>query len=213
MNLETPTFSIDITDGGKKFFRNWIFKNLTYRIEAGNKLAVTGRNGSGKSTLLQVLCGYESLSLGNIRYAKNKSEISRENIFSHLAIAAPYLELIEEYTLEELVDFHFQFKNLRQPLSTDEIITLMELERSRMTIFKYFSSGMKQRTKLALAIVSDVDLICLDEQLSNLDKQGEIWYRNLAEIYLADKTVVVCSNQNEAEYFFCEKTINISDYQ
>lgn len=213
MNLETPTFSIDITDGGKKFFRNWIFKNLTYRIETGNKLAVTGRNGSGKSTLLQVLCGYESLSLGNIRYAKNESEISRENIFSHIAIAAPYLELIEEYTLEELVDFHFQFKNLRQQLSTDEIITMMELESSRMKTFKYFSSGMKQRTKLALAIISDVDLILLDEPLSNLDKQGEIWYRNLAEMYLADKTVVVCSNQNEAEYFFCGNTINISDYQ
>ncbi|MCX6276191.1 MAG: ATP-binding cassette domain-containing protein [Bacteroidetes bacterium] len=192
--MENPTFSIDITDGGKKFFRNWIFKNLTFRIEAGNKLAVTGRNGSGKSTLLQVLCGYESLSLGNIRYTKNGSEIARENIFSH-------------------IDFHFQFKNLRQPLSTDDIIKLMELESSKMKTFKYFSSGMKQRTKLALAIISDVDLILLDEPLSNLDKQGEVWYRNLAEMYLADKTVVVCSNQNEAEYFFCEKTINISDYQ
>ena len=213
MNLETPTFSIDITEGGKKFFRNWIFKNLTYGIESGNKLAITGQNGSGKSTLLQVLCGYESLSHGNIRYVKNKREISRENIFSHLAIAAPYLELIEEYTLNELVNFHFQFKSLRQSLLIEEIIPLMELESSRMKVFKYFSSGMKQRTKLALAILSDVDLILLDEPLSNLDKQGEIWYRNLAEVYLADKTVVVCSNHNEAEYFFCKKAINISDYQ
>lgn len=211
--METTQFSIDISDAGKKFFRNWIFRNLSYRIDAGQKLSVIGHNGSGKSTFLQVLSGYESLSQGRILYSLNGHEVIRENIFKHISIAAPYLELIEEYSLEELVLFHFQFKKSRQNLNTEEILNLMELDGSRKKVFKYFSSGMKQRTKLALAMLSEVDLILLDEPLSNLDKQSEIWYRNLAENYLKDKAVVVCSNQNEAEYFFCNKTLRISDYK
>ncbi len=211
--METKTLSIEFNNAGKKFFRNWIFKNLNLQIKPQNKISVLGPNGSGKSTFLQVLSGYESLSTGSIIYQKNGKDIPRENIFSHVSIAAPYLEMIEEFTLEEAVHFHFKFKGASHDLKHLDIIQLMELKNPGNKVIKYYSSGMKQRTKLALAILSEVDLVLLDEPLSNLDKAGEQWYRNLAEKYLKDKTVIVCSNQNESEYFFCEKTVRITDYQ
>jgi len=163
--------------------------------------------------MLQVLSGFESLSEGSIRYSKNGKEIARQDIFSHISIAAPYLELVEEYTLNEIIRFHFQFKKPDRNLSPSDILAVMQLEGSKDKVFKYFSSGMKQRTKLALAILSDVDVVLLDEPLSNLDKSGERWYGDLAKNYLENKMVVVCSNQNEAEYFFCEESITISDYK
>ncbi|MEO8085634.1 MAG: ATP-binding cassette domain-containing protein [Bacteroidota bacterium] len=211
--MSTPVFNIELIAAGKKFFRNWIFKNLSFTLSPADKVSVIGQNGSGKSTLLQVLSGYESLSTGNIRYSKDNVEIPRENIYNHIAIAAPYLELIEEYTLEEIVRFHFQLKKPIHNLTPGNIIELMQLEGSKDKIFKYFSSGMKQRTKLTLAIMSDVDLILLDEPLSNLDKTGTLWYQELTSKYLKEKSVVVCSNQNEAEYAFCNRSIFISDYQ
>ena len=208
-----PTFKIKIQAGGKKFFRNWIFKNLSLEIGPADKISVTGQNGSGKSTLLQVIAGYESLSEGMLQYTSEDREIPREDIFNHLSIAAPYLELVDEFTLEEIVSFHFQFKVPAQGYSAKEIIELSELESSKKKVFKYFSSGMKQRAKLALAILSSVDLVLLDEPLSNLDKAGERWYSDLAEKFLHEKTVVVCSNQNHSEYFFCNQNINIADYK
>lgn len=212
--MATPsTLDIEIENGGKKFIRNWVFKNLSFHLGSAEKIAILGPNGSGKSTLLQVLSGYESLSEGAIRYSRSGKDLLREDLFSHIAIAAPYLELIEEYTLNEIVQFHFQFKRPVSGHSTEEIIEIAGLENSSRKVFKYFSSGMKQRTKLALAILSEVDLVLLDEPLSNLDKSGEQWYRQLAEHYLNTKTVAVCSNQNESEYFFCNRDLTISDYQ
>lgn len=206
-------FSVGLESAGKKFFRNWIFKGLSFRFESPQKISVLGKNGSGKSTLLQVIAGYESLSEGVINYSRNGNDIPREEVYRCISIASPYLELIEEYTLAEMVRFHFSFKNPSGKLSFEDIIQLTELEHSKDKIIKYYSSGMKQRVRLALAILSDVDLVLLDEPLSNLDREGETWYKSLVEKFLKEKSAIVCSNQNEAEYFFCEKNINIADYR
>jgi len=211
--LNQNQFSIELAGAGKKFFRHWIFKNLSFRFESPQKIAVLGKNGSGKSTLLQVISGYESLSEGEIKYFGNGIEIHREDVYSCISIAAPYLELIEEYTLTEMIQFHFRFKKPSANLNTSDIIKLAELEHAKDKIIKYYSSGMKQRARLSLAILSDVKIVLLDEPLSNLDKEGEVWYKNLSEKFLIDKTAIVCSNQNESEYFFCDSNINIADYK
>ena len=124
-----------------------------------------GPNGSGKSTLLHVLSGQLSLSEGTVSYS-NSAPLASENVFKHVSIAAPYLELIEDFTMEEIIRFHFQFKKAVNDFSLKEIIQLTELESSKDKVFKYFSSGMKQRVKLCLAILSDVNMVLLDEPLS-----------------------------------------------
>ena len=206
-------FNVELAGAGKKYLRNWIFKNISFRFETPQKISVLGKNGSGKSTLLHVISGYESLSEGVIRYFGNGSEIPREKLYKHISIAAPYLELVEEYTLIEMINFHFRFKPAVEKLAVEDIIQISGLEQSKNKIIKYYSSGMKQRIRLTLAILSDVDLVLLDEPLSNLDMDGDSWYRDLAEKYLREKSVIVCSNQNESEYFFCNRNINIADYK
>ena len=206
---------IKIEKGGKKFLRNWIFRNLSIELKSPEKVVILGPNGSGKSTLLQALSGQLSLSEGSIEFTMNHSAdiVPPELIFRHVAIATPYLELIEEFTLEEIVSFHFRFKRAVNNLSFREIISLTQLDKSKDKVFKYFSSGMKQRVKLCLAILSDVDYVLLDEPLTNLDKEGMNWYKKLAEEFLKQRLVIVCSNHDENEYSFCKKEINISDYK
>lgn len=197
---------------GKKFNREWVFKNIDVNIPYGSRLAILGNNGSGKSTLLQIVSGILSPSEGEISYTFQSKQLPVEQAFEHISIASPYLELIEEMTLIEMIEFHFSFKKRYNNLGNDQLVELLGLASSAQKEIRYFSSGMKQRTKLLLAVLSDVTCILLDEPCSNLDKQGIAWYNQLLEHYLGDRTLIVCSNQ-EYEYEKCTSHLSILDYK
>jgi ABC-type multidrug transport system ATPase subunit len=196
---------------GKRFNREWIFRNFTHSFRPGI-YAITGPNGSGKSTLLQVLWGQLPPSIGNLGYKNDNEKIAVEDVYGHLAIAAPYMDLIEEFTLEEILRFHFGFKKIRDGKSLEEILDLLELGHARTKIVGHFSSGMKQRLKLGLAFFSDVKMIFLDEPTTNLDKQAVAWYwRNLPA--LEARTVVFIASNNENEYPAGAIKISMMDYK
>ena len=203
---------IQLEEATKRFQYEWIFKNLNLTLESGQSLAVTGGNGSGKSTLLKCFCGAIPLTSGKIKYTLENQSVSDSDWFSHLTIAAPYMELPEEYSLKELLEFHFKFKTCLPSLSISEIIEILYLESHAQKSISQFSSGMKQRVKLGLALFSDVPLIFLDEPTSNLDKKGIQWYQNLMEKYRQERIVVVCSNEPR-EYEFCTQKISLEDYK
>lgn len=198
---------------GRRFNREWIFRNIEYTLESGKSYAILGINGSGKSTLLQILCGSLAPSEGNIFFRNDTGKlIDVEQLFQKVSIAAPYLELIEELTLLETIEFHFKFKERLNAISDKEIVDLLGMQASKRKQIKYFSSGMKQRVKLALAFLSNTPFLFLDEPCSNLDEQGVLWYKQLVNRYSTDRLVVVCSNQL-VEYEFCEKRLFIKDYK
>ena len=194
---------------GKKFVNEWVLKDFSFTINPSEKIAVLGPNGSGKSTLLQMLAGYVQPSAGKISFYADDVLVVEENIFHHVSLATPYLELIEEYTLEEMVNFHFGFKNIISGLKPEDVIERSGLKESKHKAVKNFSSGMKQRLKLALAVMSDAPLLLLDEPLSNLDEAGEKFYSQMLNDFSAGRTVVVCSNMNEKEFGFCDRRIEL----
>jgi ABC-type multidrug transport system ATPase subunit len=203
---------INLEHIGRRFNREWIFNDVNYVFETGTSYAILGANGAGKSTILQLISGSLSSSEGVISYSKEGVLLNPELVFKHLSMAAPYLELIEEFTLNELIDFHFQFKKYRSGLDRLQLIELMGLKRSEFKALKHFSSGMKQRVKLALAFCSDTEMILLDEPASNLDQQGLEWYLSLVKEFSADRMLIICSNQIQ-EYSFCKNQLNIADYK
>ena len=197
---------------GRRFNREWIFKEINYIFESGQSYAILGANGAGKSTLLQLISGSLSSSEGTIIYQNDDKTIDIEKAFEHLSLAAPYLELIEEFTLAEHIDFHFHFKRYRNGFDRESFIDLLGLKQARHKALKYFSSGMKQRVKLALAFFSDAEILLLDEPTSNLDQQGVEWYLSLIEQFSADRLLIICSNQ-EYEFSFCQHHLNVADYK
>ncbi len=203
---------LSLTDAGKRFNRDWIFRHFTYTFETGVAYAITGPNGSGKSTLLQVLSGSMLLNEGKIAYQLNGKEISNEEIFGHVSLCAPYMELIEEMTLNEFLDFHHGFKPFLPGLTTESIIADLSLEKATHKQIRYYSSGMKQRVKLAQCIFSDTAIVLLDEPCTNLDASGIELYHLLIDTYCKDRLVLVSSN-DEVEYRFCKKRLSISDYK
>lgn len=200
---------ITLSKAGRRFNKEWIFRNIDYSFATAESYAVLGPNGSGKSTLMQVLSGMLSLSEGTIQYHEKGQYIEVEAVFNAIIYTAPYLELLEEFTLQEMVDFHFQFK---KPIDTTDIIQLLGFEKHRNRLIKVFSSGMKQRLKLALAFCSDTPILLLDEPCSNLDDQGIAWYQQLLQNYTANRLVIIASNQLH-EYEWCKHRLNITDYK
>jgi len=194
---------------GKRFNFNWIFNNVDLRIASGEHKAITGSNGSGKSTMLQILGGAQVPSTGKIRWKLNGEGISDELVYQFISIASPYLELIEDFTLKEHIDFHFSVKQPIKGLDTELIISRTGLKHVLNRRVSYFSSGMKQRLKLALAIMSDTPLLLLDEPLSNLDKKAASWYSDLINEYGTGRTIIVCSNSQQDEYAFCTSVLNM----
>lgn len=204
--------TISLNDAGKRYNREWIFRHLTYTFEAGKSYAITGPNGSGKSTLLQSLSGSMQFSEGNGEWKMENGELMNDAVFKQISICAPYLELIEEMTAREFLDFHKQFKPFLPPLSTEDIISLVHLEHAAGKQIRYFSSGMKQRVKLAQAIFADVPVLLLDEPCTNLDIDGIRLYQSLIDRFAGKKLVVVSSNDKQ-EYEFCNTTLSITDYK
>ena len=204
--------NITLQNIGRRFNRDWIFRGIDYTFNSGQSYAILGPNGSGKSTLLQVLNASLSPSAGTISYTFQGKPVEADQVFNYLSLAAPYLELIEEFTLNEMVDFHFKFKKYRNGLNKKELINLLNLSKSENKLIRYFSSGMKQRLKLILAFCADTPILMLDEPTSNLDTQGVDWYLSLVEQFAHNRLTIICSNQ-EQEYGFCDKRLSISDYK
>ena len=201
---------ITLQNIGKKFRNEWIFRNVNLDFLAGESYTFVGPNGSGKSTLLQVILGILPQTDGTILYSEGEKSITIDDIFRKVVIAAPYLELVEEFTLAESIEFHQKFKPFTQKLSTKEFAEFIHLDKHLDKPVKNFSSGMKQRFKLGLAFHSDVPIIMLDEPTSNLDAQGIAWYLKNIEEYTSNKLVLICSNLPH-EYSFCKQIIDIRD--
>jgi ABC-type multidrug transport system ATPase subunit len=197
---------------GRRFNRDWIFRGIDYTFVSGEIYAVLGPNGSGKSTLLQILNGSLSPSAGKIGYFFEDKTVEIDVVYKYLSLAAPYLELIEEFTLDEMIDFHFKFKSYTHGINKNEVIDLLAMPGAKNKLIKYFSSGMKQRLKLALAFCSDTPMLMLDEPTSNLDTQGVDWYLNLVQKFAMNRLTIICSNQ-EHEYSFCDQRLNITEYK
>ncbi|MEP7256705.1 MAG: ABC transporter ATP-binding protein [Ferruginibacter sp.] len=197
---------------GKRFNREWIFRRCTYEFNSGKSYAITGPNGSGKSTLLQVIAGAILHNEGIIEYNNGQQKTESEQHYTYISIAAPYLELIEEMTAKEMLEFHSKFKPLIQSVSIEDILKIVGLENAINKQLRYFSSGMKQRLKLAQAFFSNTPVLLLDEPTTNLDADGIALYHTLINNYTKDKLVIVSSNVKQ-EYDFCEEVIEIGNYK
>lgn len=203
---------IELKDVAKRYRREWVLRQVNLSFEWTKSYAITGPNGSGKSTLLRILSGHLTPTKGKVIFSKTEQLLSTEQVYQYLSYAAPYIDLIEEFTLIEALQFHQEFKNFIDNRHPQDIITLLGFEKAKDKPIRYFSSGMKQRLKLALAICSEAPLLLLDEPTATLDRQGVNWYQHLIREFAGNRLVIVASNVEE-DFFFCEERINILDFK
>jgi ABC-type multidrug transport system ATPase subunit len=190
--------TINLTNIGKRYRFEWIFKNVTTHFEHGKRYAIIGPNGAGKSTFLKIISGHLSPSKGTITFSELQKTIASDNIYQYISYTAPYIDLIEEFSLQEAIAFHARFKPFFNTLSPEKILHLLAFSPATAEKeVRFLSSGMKQRVKLALAICSDTPILILDEPTTNLDTAGAAWYHALLEQYTTNRTVIIASNVTE----------------
>ncbi len=185
---------------------------LIMNFRSDKSYAITGANGSGKSTLLQVISSALILNEGNVEWQLNENILKPEAVHQHISFAAPYFELVEEMTAKEFLLFHAQFKSFINNFSVDEILQKAQLLSAANKQIRFYSSGMKQRLKLAQAIFSDVPFILLDEPCTNLDESGFNLYYDWIENFCKNRLLIVSSNDIN-EYKFCDEQLNIQNFK
>lgn len=199
---------ISVADAGKRFNREWIFRNLNLELHSNQHYAITGNNGSGKSTFLQCIAGALYTTEGKINFTLNGKTLEPEVVYKQLSICAPYLELIEEMTPTEFLSYHASFKPFIKGWNATGIIEEIGLAKAKQKQIRYFSSGMKQRVKLAQAFFSDTPVLLLDEPCTNLDQQGIDLYKHLIASLCNNRLVLISSN-DATEYGSCTEFIRM----
>ncbi|HAE13989.1 MAG: ABC transporter ATP-binding protein [Chitinophagales bacterium] len=203
---------VELTGVSKRFNYDWIYRGIDQVFESGQIWAVTGANGSGKSTFLRMVAGMLTPSEGSIRYRLDGHAIDREKIFSHVAVTAPYIDLPEEFTLEENIRMQGKLKPYRGGLDTDAVAEATGLSAHRKKELRFFSSGMKQRLRNTLAILSDASLLIMDEPTSHLDLEGVEWYQQLLLSHASGRLILIGSNM-ERETTMAGHRLQMSEYK
>ena len=204
---------IRLTNIAKHFGREVVFQNVDRTLASGSRTAILGPNGSGKSTLLQLIGGALIPTSGTMEHRVGERIVPQEEVYRHIAIAAPYLGLYEDLSLRQTIDFHARFKPLRGGLGVKDVARIAYLEPALEKPVLHFSSGMKQRLKLALAILSDTPLLLLDEPASNLDAEAVAWYRDLLLQHVEGRTLLIASNRQAMEHDLCDARIEIEQFK
>jgi ABC-type multidrug transport system ATPase subunit len=204
--------TIRLENAAKRYRMEWVFRRVDFTFEAGGRYAILGPNGSGKSTLLKVISGFLTPSRGKALHLRDGKPVAGEEIYRSVSLAAPYVELIEEFTLEEAVRFHQRFKPFAPGITTQGLLDLLPYGAQKHKQIRNFSSGMKQRLKLALAFCSDTPVVLLDEPGTNLDSQGQEWYLGLVERFGAGRLIIVASNM-EADLAFCTERVDMMSFK
>ncbi len=202
---------INLTDIGKKYNKHWLYKNINFIIEQNDSVAITGPNGSGKSTLIKMLTGFLIPTNGEISWDIDGDTIDADHLYSYYSFCAPYTDLPEEFTLLEVLHWYFSFKPIYKSKSIEDLIVIGRFEKDKNKQVAQFSSGMKQRLKLLLALYTDCPLMLLDEPTANLDETNTEWYIATIKNVVNLKTIIIASN-NSFEYSFCNKQIHLADF-
>lgn len=177
-------------------------------LQHGQSYAITGANGSGKSTLLKVIAGILTPNTGDVKCKVGEKSLAPEDLYKHITYCAPYQELPEELTLAELLSFHQSLRELTIPAK--QIIDILQIEPDKE--IRNYSSGMKQRVKLALAFYTKTEAIFLDEPTNTLDEHWSNWYFTEVQHCAKDKLLVISSN-HAPEYNFCNHTFSIAHFK
>lgn len=197
---------------GKRYGFEWIFRNLSYQFTLNQNYAITGPNGSGKSTLIKIICGQSSPSLGKVDFFQAEMPIENHKVFQLFTIAAPYVDLIELFTLKEALAFHKKFIPFIHNMEIKDLVEVLGMRNAIDKPLQYFSSGMKQRVKLLLALCADRPITLLDEPSTNLDEEGIDWYENLINQFGKEKLLIIASNL-ENDLKICQEEICLNDYK
>lgn len=186
----------------KNFGERRILRDISFSLESGQSVAVVGPNGSGKTTLVKILCGLIRPTSGKVTFRHHDNEIDPGDLYKHLGLVSPYLELYEELTAKENLKFFGRMKNIAHlDEKMNELMKRMNLAGREDDPVKTYSSGMRQRLKYVFALLDDPEILVLDEPTSNLDVDGIERVYKIMDEQKQEKILIIATNEtNDLKY-------------
>lgn len=202
--------SLEVENLSKKYTGKTVLKALSFSHSQGI-LGISGANGSGKSTLLKCLAKLLKPTYGAIRWVDQGEELDQSEVIKQLGYAAPYLNLYDELTVFENIEF---LANLSNPSQThdsiQELLSRTHILELQNKLFKTLSTGQRQRVKLAASLVKGPSILLLDEPGSNLDKDGHQLVADLVQSEVQKDTLVIIASNDANEMALCNQVISLS---
>jgi heme exporter protein A len=194
----------------KNFGTHRIFRDINFEIQSGHSIAITGSNGSGKTTLIRILCGLIRANSGKIEYQVDDHIVPEDQIYHHIGLVGPYLELYEELSAYENMRFFAKMKRIQDyDLIIHSLLKRVRLEGREDEPVKNYSSGMRQRLKYVFALLNQPEVLFLDEPTSNLDSEGIETVYQIMEEQKKDKILVIATN-DAADLKYGDRQIAVS---
>ncbi len=188
MNIE-----FNINGITKKYGSQLLFKDLSFTISNSTALTISGANGAGKSTLLKILCGLIRPDKGSIELNIDNKRIDINDFYKYIGFVSPYLNLYDELTMNEHINF---ISKLRKEGAENSLIEILSngLMLNNNKLVKQYSSGMKQKLKYILAIVFKPEILILDEPFTNLDKMSMNFLDEFFADFIKSNALIIASN-------------------
>lgn len=193
----------------KRYGKKSVLNGISFSYE-GTVLGIAGANGSGKTTLLKCLTGLLKPSSGSVTWQIQGKIINRADLKSHLGYAAPYIQLYEELTVSENLQFLSDLGNHAGHSDLNELLKNFDADDFADSLYGNLSTGQQQRIKLAASAVKDPSILILDEPGSNLDEKGKKLVEDMVSGYAQKgKMIIIASNQTD-ELKLCNKIIDLN---
>lgn len=203
--MDGARYTLQARGLARTFGRTELFRGLDLSLETGESLCVTGPNGSGKSTLLMILAGLLAPTEGSVGHAAGAG-IPRDRWHAHIGYTGPMVHPYDELTALENIEFALgdQAGAARARALLDDF----DLSRHAEKKLKHYSSGMKQRLKIVLALVNDPPVLILDEPGTNLDDAGRELLASRIESVRKGKIILLATN-DAREATLCDRGIRL----
>lgn len=201
---------LEVTSLTKHFGKEHVFSGLNFSSGAA-VFGIAGKNGSGKSTLLRCLSGLIKANQGEITWKINDKKLTKSELRRCSGYAAPYIELYEELTVSENLNFILKLRSAKNNYQQNLKETLEEADANHLSDQFYgdLSTGQRQRVKLVSALIHKPNILFLDEPGSNLDSDGRDLINKIVAKYKESNHMVILASNIDQELQLCDQILEL----
>ena len=199
---------------GQRFGSRILFRKMNIAFHSGHSTAIVGSNGSGKSTLVRILAGLMRPTKGEVILNVDGNEVEGEWRPLSCGLVAPYLNVYEDFTPRENLDFIAKARRLpHRETRIEQVLDGVQMLHRADDVVNTFSSGMLQRIRIASALLADPPVLLLDEPTATLDVSGVEMVRGIIDRALKEERIVIVATNEPEEAEACEFKIDVEDYR
>lgn len=207
---------IRVQNVSKNYGERQAIKDLTFEIKTGEVVGFLGPNGAGKTTTMKMLTGFMTPSSGNIEicgFDVQKNPIEVKQKLGYLPETPPlYVDMTVENYLNYVADLKKVPKKEKKK-NIEEVLESLRLTEVKNRLIQNLSKGFRQRVGIAQALVSNPEILILDEPTVGLDPSQVSEFREILKVLKGSRTIILSTHILQEVQASCERVIIINNGQ